>query len=132
MCIALVVTREGMPLGYEVFAGNRVDASRVEEIVGAMETRYGIAGRVWVIDRGMTDAENIAWLQQTERRYLIETAKSELKRSARGIADARDWQIVREGVEAKLCPSPDGLETFVLCRSADRREGEDVAINGDP
>jgi transposase len=124
VCIALVVTREGMPLGYEVFAGNRVDVTTVEEIVETMETRYGIAERVWVMDRGMTSAENIAWLQQTGRRYLIGTAKSELKRFAREIADTRDWQLVREGVEAKLCPGPDGMETFVLCRSADRREKE--------
>jgi hypothetical protein len=88
VCIALVVTREGMPLGYEVFAGNRVDVTTVEEIVETMETRYGIAERVWVMDRGMTSAENIAWLQQTGRRYLIGTAKSELKRFAREIADA--------------------------------------------
>lgn len=124
VCIALVVTREGMPLGYEVFAGNRVDVTTVEEIVETMETRYGIAERVWVMDRGMTSAENIAWLQQTGRRYLIGTAKSELKRFGREIAEARDWQMVRDGVEAKLCPGPDGLETFVLCRSADRREKE--------
>jgi transposase len=124
VCIALVVTREGMPLGYQVFAGNRVDVTTVEEIVGTMEARYGMAERVWVMDRGMTSAENIAWLQQTGRRYLIGTAKSELKRFGREIADARDWQTVRDGVEAKLCPGPDGAETFVLCRSADRREKE--------
>jgi hypothetical protein len=37
---------------------------------------------------------------------------------------AEDWQVVREGLEVKLCPSPDGQETFVLCRSRDRREKE--------
>ena len=76
VCIALVVTREGIPLGYEVFDGNRVDVTTVEEIVGTMETRFGIAGRVWVMDRGMTSAANIAWLQKTGRRYLVGTPKS--------------------------------------------------------
>ncbi len=38
------------------------------------------------------------------------------------IADARDWRSVRDGVEAKLCRGPDGTETFLLCRSADRRK----------
>lgn len=75
VCIALVVTREGIPLGYEVFDGNRVDVTTVEEIVSTMEARFGIAGRVWVMDRGMTSAKNIAWLQQTGRRYLIGTPK---------------------------------------------------------
>ena len=124
VCIALVVTREGMPLGYEVFPGNRVDVTTVEEIVEAMEARYGIANRVWVMDRGMSSAENVAWLQETKRRYLIGTPKSELRRWSQALADAQDWRTVREGVEAKLCTGPDGQETFLLCRSADRREKE--------
>jgi transposase len=124
VCIALVVTREGIPLSYEVFDGNRVDVTTVEEIVGTMEERYGLAKRIWVMDRGMTSAANIAWLQQTGRRYLIGTPKSDLKRFAGAIAEANDWRTVREGLEVKLCPGPDGAETFVLCRSADRREKE--------
>jgi transposase len=124
VCIALVVTREGMPLGYEVFDGNRNDVTTVEEIVGTMEARYGLANRIWVMDRGMTSAENIAWLQKTGRRYLIGTPKSELRKWSREIAEARDWRTVREDVEAKLCASPDGSETFVLCRSVERREKE--------
>jgi transposase len=124
VCIAMVVTREGMPLGYEVFAGNRTDVTTVEEIVEAMEKRYGIAQRVWVMDRGMSSADNVAWLQETGRRYLIGAPKSELKKWSREVAEARDWQTVRDGVEAKLCRGPDGTETFLLCRSADRRQKE--------
>jgi transposase len=124
VCIALVVTGEGMPLGYEVFAGNRTDVTTVEEVVGQMEARYGLAQRIWVMDRGMTSAENLAWLKQSGRRYLIGTARSELRKWAGVIADASDWQSVREGVEAKLCSGPDGQETFVLCRSVERREKE--------
>jgi hypothetical protein len=124
VCIALVVTREGIPLGYEVFDGNRTDVTTVEEIVDTMEARFGVAGRVWVMDRGMTSNANIAWLQQTGRRYLVGTPKSDLKRFATQIAEARDWQTVREGVEAKLCAGPDGTETFVLVRSAERCEKE--------
>jgi transposase len=124
VCIAMVVTREGMPLGYEVFDGNRVDVTTVEEIVGTMEKRFGIAQRIWVMDRGMTSAANIAWLQKTGRRYLVGTPKSDLKKFAAEIVDKRDWKIVREGVEAKLCAGPDGKETFVLVRSDERREKE--------
>jgi transposase len=124
VCIGLVVTREGMPLGYEVFAGNRHDVTTVEEIVGTMERRYGQARRVWVMDRGMTSAETVAFLQGTQRHYLIGASKSELKTLAPQLADARDWRQVRDGVEAKLCAGPDGNETFLLVRSADRKEKE--------
>jgi transposase len=124
VCIGLVVTRDGMPLGYEVFAGNRTDVTTVEEIVSTMERRYGQASRVWVMDRGMTSAENIAWLQSSERHYLIGTSKSELKSFAPQLADAADWRQVRDGVEAKVCAGPDGGETFLLVRSADRQQKE--------
>jgi transposase len=124
VCIALVVTREGMPVGYEVFDGNRVDVTTVEEIVDTMEGRYGKAERVWVMDRGMSSASNIHWLQRTERRYLIGANKQELKKFERELVDARDWIRVREDVEAKLCTGPGGTETFVIVRSAERREKE--------
>jgi transposase len=124
VCIALVVTRGGMPLGYEVFAGNRADATTVKEIVGTMEARYGTANRIWVMDRGMTSAANLAWLRQTGRRYLIGTAKSELRKWVSQLCDSKDWTIVRDGIEVKVCPGPEGEETFVLCRSTQRREKE--------
>ena len=124
VCLALVVTRDGMPLGYEVFPGNRVDVTTVKEIVGTMEARYGLAQRIWVMDRGMVSADNIAWLQTTGRRYLVGTAKSDLRKWAREIADERDWQQVRDGVDAKIARGPDGKEAFLLCRSVERREKE--------
>jgi len=124
VCLALVVTRDGMPVGYEVFAGNRTDVTTVEEIVEAMEARYGVAHRIWVMDRGMTSEDNLAWLRGGGRRYLVGTPKSELRKWAPQIAEARDWRTVREGVEAKSCVGPDGQETFVLIRSVERREKE--------
>jgi transposase len=48
-----VVTKDGFPLGYEVFAGNGSDVTTVEEIVETMECRYGKANRIWVMDRQM-------------------------------------------------------------------------------
>lgn len=122
VCIALVVTREGVPLSYEVFDGNRVDVTTVEEIVGVMEARFGLADRVWVMDRGMMSRKNIAWLQKTGRKYVLGASRQEVKRWREQIVDQSGWQTVREGVEAKL--ARDGTETFVLCRSAERRQKE--------
>ena len=124
VCLALVVTREGMPLGYEVFPGNRADVTTVEEIITAMEGRFGCAQRIWVMDRGMVSAGTLTWLQTSGRRYLVGTPKSELRKWARALSDTRAWAVVRDGVEAKTCPGPDGTETFVLIRSVERREKE--------
>lgn len=118
--IALVVSREGMPLGYEIFAGNTTDVTTVQQIVEKMEERFGKAKRVWVMDRGMVSAENISWLNDTGRRYVIGTARSELGRFAKQIAEKTDWRQIREDIEVKICRGPDGSETFLLCRSASR------------
>jgi transposase len=124
VCIALVVSRCGMPIGYEVFDGNRTDSTTVEEIVTTMESRYGKSNRVWVMDRGMLSKANIQFLKRGDRRYIIGTPKSALKQFERQLLEA-PWDRVREGVEVKLCPSPDGdEETFILCRSRDRLEKE--------
>jgi transposase len=122
VCIAMVVTRDGVPLSYEVFDGNRVDVTTVEEIVGVMEARFGLADRVWVMDRGMMSRKNIEWLRKTGRKYVLGASRQEVKRWRQQIVDESGWQTVREGVEAKL--AHDGSETFVLCRSAERRQKE--------
>ena len=124
VCLALVVSREGLPLGYEVFAGNQVDVKTVQQIVGTMEARFGLAKRIWVMDRGMVSQANVAWLQQSGRRYLLGACRAELKRWKKELLDERDWNVVREGVEVKLCQGPDGEELFVLCRSRERIEKE--------
>lgn len=123
VCIALVVSREGLPLGYEVFAGNRADVTTVEDIVEKIEGQYGSAGRIWVMDRGMVSEENLEYLKADGRRYIVGTPKSQLRRFEKELL-SEEWEQIREGLEVKLCPSPDGKETFILCRSAARQEKE--------
>ncbi len=124
VCIALVVTRDGFPLGYEIFDGNRTDVTTVKEIVTEMESRYGAASRVWVMDRGMVSQENMEFLKEGKRRYILGTPKAMLRQFERQLLE-QDWTTIREGLEVKLCAAPDsGGEVFILCRSADRREKE--------
>jgi len=124
VCIGLVVTRCGLPLGFEVFAGNRHDSTTLQEIIELMEARYGQAQRIWVLDRGMVSEENIRFLKEGDRRYIVGTPKSQLKRFEQQLL-ATDWHTIRDGLEVRLCPCPEGgTETFILCRSRDRREKE--------
>lgn len=119
VCIALVVSKGGMPLGYDVFAGNRADATTVEDIVKKIEAQYGAAGRIWVMDRGMVSEDNLEYLKAGGRRYIVGTPRSQLRRFEQELLKP-DWQQVREGLEVRLCPSPDGKESFILCRSSAR------------
>jgi len=121
--IALVVSRCGMPLGYELFAGNKSDVKTVEDIVKHIEGLYGQANRIWVMDRGMASRANVEFLREQQRRYIIGTPKSMLKQFERELT-AADWKQVRQGLDVQLCPSGDGGEVFILCRSAQRVEKE--------
>ncbi|MBI4332232.1 MAG: IS1634 family transposase [Chloroflexi bacterium] len=119
VCIALIVSREGMPVGYEVFSGNRADVTTVEDIVEKIEAQYGPANRIWAMDRGMVSEDNLEHLRERGQRYIVGTPKSQLRRFEKELL-SKEWQEVREGLEVKLCRSPEGDETFVLCRSAAR------------
>lgn len=121
--IGLVVTRDGYPLGYEVFAGNRNDGTTVQEIVTRMEARYGREQRIWVLDRGMVSAATLAWLRQRGSRYIVGTPRSQLKQFAPALHHGR-WQTIRAGLEVQRCPEAAGAEQFILCRSADRSSKE--------
>jgi len=125
VCIGLVVTEDGIPLGYEVYPGNTNDSRTIETIVEAMERKCGRAQRVWVMDRGMVSEDNLAFLRQRGGSYIVGTPKGMLKRFEQYLVD-RDWHEVQEGVEVKLVPGPSGDETFILARSADRRKKEEA------
>ena len=138
VCIALVVSRCGMPLGYEVFAGNTTDVTTVEHIVTTMETRYGQSDRIWVMDRGMVSEENIEFLKEGHRRYIVGTPKAMLKKFERELLKD-DWHTIRDGLEVKLCQPPrseddessapsDDRETFILCRSRDRFQKDEAIL----
>ncbi|MDI6809972.1 MAG: IS1634 family transposase [Candidatus Eisenbacteria bacterium] len=129
VCIGLVVTKEGIPLGYEVFEGNRHDSKTVEIIIEKMESLYGKSDRIWIMDRGMVSADNLELLQEEGRRYIIGTPKNQLKKFEQHLL-TQDWKQVHEGLEVKLCPSPDGSgELFILCRSRARKEKEQAIHN---
>ena len=126
VCIALVVTPEGLPLAYEVFDGNRADVGTVEEIVEAMRTKYGHERRTWVMDRGMVSEANLDMLREAGASWLVGTPKSMLRRYEKQLLDEADWTAIPGGaVQVKLCAGPEGsAETFVLCRSPLRKEKE--------
>lgn len=153
VCIGLVVSRCGMPLGYEVFAGNTADVTTVEGIVETMERRYGKSDRIWVMDRGMVSEDNIEFLREGGRRYIVGTPKSMLKKFEQDILKD-DWHSIRDGLEVKIVPWPtsdddeasagddsnaepndafsdvstqqtSAPERFILCRSRDRSKKEE-------
>ena len=129
VCIGLVTTQEGLPLAFEIFDGNRPDVTTTQEMVEIMEAKYGKGNRVWVLDRGMVSEDNLEYLRSTAARYLVGTPKSMLKKFEQQFLE-QNWEAVQPGVDVKLCRSPEGPEeTFILCRSAGRKEKENAILN---
>ncbi|HAM51624.1 MAG TPA: IS1634 family transposase [Nitrospiraceae bacterium] len=129
VCIGLVTSKEGLPLAFEIFDGNRADVTTTEEMVLIMEGKYGKANRIWVMDRGMVSEENIEFLKGRKAKYIVGTPKSMLKKFERELL-SQGWEEVHCGVEVKLCASPEGAdETFVLCRSEGRKDKEAAILN---
>jgi len=129
VCIGLVTTREGLPVAFEVFDGNRPDVTTTQEMVEIMEAKYGQAKRIWVMDRGMVSEDNLEYLRSTGARYLVGTPKSLLKKFEHQLLE-QNWEKVQPGVDVQLCRSPEGTdEIFVLCRSAGRKEKENAILN---
>jgi transposase len=129
VCIGLVTSKEGLPLAFEIFDGNRTDVTTTEEMVLIMERKYGKAKRIWVMDRGMVSEENIEFLKDRKAKYIVGTPKSMLKKFERELL-SQGWEEVHCGVEVKLCACPEGTdETFVLCRSEGRKDKERAILN---
>jgi len=121
--IALIVNGEGFPLSYETFDGNRADVTTLESVLRMVERKYGKARRVWVFDRGIVSEENLEALRRRGGQYLVGTPRSKLKQFEQQLLEG-GWEQVRPAVEVKLVPTPQGEETYILCRSMARRAKE--------
>ncbi len=117
--IALVVTPEGFPLGYEGLPGNTLDKKTLSSALASIEKQYGKARRVWVMDRGIPTEETLEQMRRSDPpvNYLVGTPKGRLSKLEAALTEL-PWQTVREGITVKLLPQ-DG-ECYVLAQSASR------------
>ena len=119
LVIALVVTPEGLPLAYEVLPGNTADSKTLRTFLSKIETQYGKARRVWVMDRGVPTEAVLAEMRASDPpvQYLVGTPKGRLNLLEQHLI-GKPWQKAREGVEVKLLAQDD--ELYVFAQSADR------------
>src|SRR5690349_5296783 len=121
--IGLIVTPEGFPLAYEVLAGNTSDKTTLKAFLEKIETQYGQAQRLWVMDRGIPTEAMLQAMRESQPpvSYLVGTPKGRLSQFHAALV-GQEWQAVREGVEVKL-RAQEG-ELYVLARSRERRHKE--------
>jgi hypothetical protein len=117
--IGLIVTPEGFPLAYEVMSGNTADKTTLRDFLKKIESQYGKAEHIWVMDRGIPTEEVLQEMRKNDPPvyYLVGTPKGRLNRYEQALTE-QSWQKVRDGVDVKLLPQDD--EVYVLARSKDR------------
>ena len=121
--IALIVTPEGLPIAYEVLSGNTADKTTLKAFLHKIETQYGKAQRVWVMDRGIPTEEVLEQMRAADPPvyYLVGTPKGRLTKLERALV-ALPWATVRPGVQVKLLPQQQ--ELYVFAESRDRTHKE--------
>ncbi len=128
LVLALIVNQDGFPFSYELFDGNRADVSTVEAILRTVERKHGKARRVWIFDRGVVSEENLVAIRKRGGQYLVGTARSKLKQFEQELLKD-DFEKIRPEVEVKQIQIPGGEETYILCRTAGRKEKEKAIRN---
>lgn len=129
LVLALIVNAEGFPCSYEVFNGNRADVTTMEVVLRVVERKYGKARRIWVMDRGIVSEANLAAIRKREGQYLVGTPRSKMKEFESHLAEKANWEQVRDEVQVKLIPTPEGQETFILCKTEGRQKKEQAIRN---
>jgi hypothetical protein len=121
--IALVITPEGFPLAYEVMPGNTSDKTTLRAFLEKIETQYGKANRVWVMDRGIPTEDVLRDMRnaKTPTFYLVGTQRGRLTKLEKEFLKL-PWARVKESLEVKLLPQEG--ELYILARSAGRRKKE--------
>jgi hypothetical protein len=119
--IALIVTPEGFPIGYEVLPGNTLDKTTLRMFLKKVESMYGKARRVWVMDRGIPTEEVLSQMRDENINYLVGTPRAMLTKLEDKLVDL-DWKQANDTVAVKLLAEDN--ELYVLAKSKDRRAKE--------
>ena len=121
--IALVVTVDGLPLAYEVLAGNTADKTTLTLFLEKIQSMYGKARRVWVMDRGIPTKATLQKMREDEVAYLVGTPKALLGKLEKSLLD-KPWENVHAGMSVKLLEQDN--ELYVQARSGDRQKKENA------
>jgi transposase len=121
--VALVVTKDGFPLAHRTFAGNTQDLKTVQTIVGEIETQFGTALRIWVMDRGMISDESLKFLGESDRRFLLATKRGELAEFQADLGRA-GWEPLPKNPQVQVKLFERESVHYLLARSRPRRRKE--------
>ena len=130
--LALVVSEEGLPVGYEVFPGATFEGHTLIPILQQLKQRFDITRVVFVADRGLFNKDNLDALEAAKVEYVVGTRlKNQSETLKRQILDTESYIPLSEGLKVLTLDRPGGRRMVVTHsekRARKDREDRDKSI----
>ena len=127
--IGLVVTREGFPVSWRVFEGNRLDLKTLHEMVSDLKSRFQVERCIWVSDAGLLSKKNLTVLRQSGYDYILgagsgtyKEVKKELRSRKLQFKQIEDMLVCDKPLKLELSENEEVHCRAILINSSGRRE----------
>lgn len=122
--IGILMTKEGLPVGCEVFPGNTSDLKSFIQVIEKLKTRYDIGRLVWVADRGMVSKNNLERLKELKQDYILGVRMRQFSKEKRKKLLSLDKMMpVRDDLYVKEV-SLEGEGRYIVCFNPKEQERE--------
>jgi transposase len=129
--IGLVLDGDGFPKAHEVFDGNRVDTTTVDDMLAALEKRMGSKpGATVVVDRGMSSKKNLKQIAARGYFWLVAAQHGQRSDHLEEYVSGAGWETIeriptltnpaQKKSRVQVKRSAVNGEVHVLCLSDDR------------
>jgi len=93
--LALMVTHEGLPIGYDIFPGNMYEGNTFKQAIEKIKKRYNVKRVIVIADSGLLSKENIALLEKEKLEYIVGARLKNLSKAWQDkILDNRDYEKI--------------------------------------
>lgn len=120
--ICLLVTNEGLPVGYEIFSGNTAETKTLKASIDSLSKRYSVKSHTIVCDRGMLSNDNLnAASDLNEMFYIVgERLRKLPKKFQSEIFDESGCEFF-EGTRVKVVDHPSRKNARLLIAYSEDR-----------
>lgn len=115
--VGLLMTKDGYPIGHEVFSGNLGDIKAFREILDKLKHRYSLGRLIMVCDRGMISKKNLEYLEELDFEYIIGVRMRKLKKEVRD--KLLSVEEMDEIIKGKLLVKEEKLDgrRYIVCHN---------------
>ena len=124
--LGLLVTREGLPISYEIFEGNLSEKKTFIPLLKRAQERFGFGKPIVIADSGLLSRKNIATLVEDGYEYIL---GARIKNETAGVKERITGLGLKDG-EARSVATDDGLRIVVSFTEKRRKKDEFNRIKG--